>query len=132
MLKTQHSKSDNLSQDPEAHTFSSDTTEAAVNPDMLAWARLTAGLTKAATLIRIPELSVECITGYEQGTEKPTWALLKKFSSAYNRPVSSFFLDTPPVASRKAVASVSIRYDDGSDDVFSVAGDDNHGENLLL
>jgi len=70
-------------------------TEAEVEPAILAWARSTAGLTveeAAHSLQTKPERVVE----WEEGERHPSMAQLRKTAAAYKRLLSDFFLPAPP------------------------------------
>ncbi|MCU1612626.1 MAG: hypothetical protein JWO98_166 [Frankiales bacterium] len=68
---------------------------ALVEPSVLRWARESIDLTPAASAHRIgvPEGRVEA---WEDGTESPTIAQLKKAATVYKRAFSVFFLPAPP------------------------------------
>ena len=77
-----------------------------VNPDVLRWARETAGLTEEAAARRIglsparglsPEQRVAAL---EAGEAEPTDAQLDKIAAAYRRPLLTFYLERPPVADK--------------------------------
>ena len=74
-----------------------------VNPEILVWARETAGLpldeavkklvirdTKKAT-------ALDRLAGYESGDEEPSRPLLQKMAKQYHRPLLTFYLSQPPV-----------------------------------
>ncbi len=69
--------------------------DALVTPQMLTWARTTAHLRpdEAAHKIGVPEGR---ITDWESGTTRPTMAQARKAATAYKRPLSVFYLDSPP------------------------------------
>lgn len=67
-----------------------------VNPDILKWARLTAGL-------QLPEVAhkmgkdLETITSWEQGVSTPTYIQLEKLAyQVFKRPIALFFFPEPP------------------------------------
>jgi Zn-dependent peptidase ImmA (M78 family)/transcriptional regulator with XRE-family HTH domain len=73
-----------------------------INPDVLRWARETAGLTEEAAARRIglnaargltPEQRVRAL---EIGESEPTHAQLRKIADAYRRPLLTFYLEKPP------------------------------------
>ncbi len=77
-----------------------------VNPDVLRWARETAGLAEGEAARRIglgtawgltPEQRVAAL---ELGDADPTDAQLRRIASAYRRPLLTFYLEKPPVADR--------------------------------
>jgi len=78
-----------------------------VNPDILRWARETAGLDFAGAASRIglrtarglsPE---ERLLAMESGEEQPTRPLLLKMSKKYRRPLVVFYLaEIPPTGNR--------------------------------
>ncbi len=124
MLNQNNSRSDSSSNGSFNDEDLSLRKEADVNPDMIAWARLTAGLTCAAVLNKIPELTADTLASFEKGSGKPTWSVLQRFALVFNRPISVFFLEQPPVASRRSAISVSIRYDDGTNESFPLTGEE--------
>ena len=73
-----------------------------VNPEILVWARETAGLTveEAAGKLRIQASSkgspVERLTGMESGKEEPTRLMLSKMAKQYRRPAILFYLPHKP------------------------------------
>lgn len=68
---------------------------AEVEPDVLAWARLTAGFDSvgAARKIGLPD---DRVAQWEAGEAKPTVAQLRKAATVYNRTLAVFFLPTAP------------------------------------
>src|ERR1700730_7033703 len=70
-------------------------TEAEVEPAILAWARASAGMSieeAAHSLQTKPERVVE----WEEGERHPSMAQLRKMAAAYKRLLSDFFLPKPP------------------------------------
>ena len=73
-----------------------------VNPEILTWARETAGLTpeEAVRKLAIRDTkkapAVDRLAGYEAGTEEPSRPLLLKMSKQYRRPLLTFYLSRPP------------------------------------
>ncbi len=73
-----------------------------VNPELLLWARDTAGLTleEAAHKLQIHQAygltPAERLAALEQGVDAPTRLLLQKMSKCYHRPLLAFYLETPP------------------------------------
>lgn len=70
-------------------------TKAIVGKELLSWARKTASLTveAASAAAHIP---AEKIASWELGDDAPSIPELKKLAAAYRRPLSVFFLPTPP------------------------------------
>jgi Zn-dependent peptidase ImmA (M78 family) len=62
-----------------------------VNPDVLRWARETAGVEPASLARRFPKLDA-----WERGATKPTVSQLETLSDLYKRPLATFFLSSPP------------------------------------
>jgi Zn-dependent peptidase ImmA (M78 family) len=62
-----------------------------VNPDLLTWARETAGLNLSSVARRLHN-----IDKWELGTEKPTVRQLEALADLYKRPLAAFFLPTRP------------------------------------
>jgi Zn-dependent peptidase ImmA (M78 family) len=73
----------------------SDRIESIVNPELIAWARRSAGLSvaDAARKIQVSEARVE---EWERGVRKPTVTQLGNLADAYRRPLGVFYLPTPP------------------------------------
>lgn len=73
-----------------------------VNPEILGWARQTAGLSidEAAKRLRLGPArglsAVERLRVIESGAEAPSRAMLAKMSKAYRRPLLTFYLSSPP------------------------------------
>ena len=73
-----------------------------VNPEILVWARETAGLTaeEAAEKLRIQASSkgspVERLIGMESGKEEPTRSILSRMAKQYRRPAIMFYLPHKP------------------------------------
>jgi len=74
----------------------------AVNPEILQWARTTAGLPPevAAHKLDIGDVrgvsGVERLAALEDGTAQPTAALLRRMAEQYRRPLVSFYLKSVP------------------------------------
>lgn len=74
----------------------------AVNPEILVWARETAGLSpeEAARKLAIRNIkradALARLSGYETGAEEPSRALLARMSKQYRRPLLTFYLPEPP------------------------------------
>lgn len=68
---------------------------AIVEPEVLRWARASIGLTAvaAARKLGVPDDRVE---QWEDGSETPTIAQLRKAANVYKRPLAVFFLPEPP------------------------------------
>jgi Zn-dependent peptidase ImmA (M78 family) len=67
-----------------------------VNPDLLVWARETAGLSLEETAQRMNK-SVEIIELWEKGDGAPTYIQLEKLAyQIYKRPLALFFFPEPP------------------------------------
>src|SRR3989304_1630129 len=69
--------------------------EALVNPDILIWARNSAGLDVETAANKIP-VKEDRLTSWEAGSARPTAKQLRKHARAYKRPLSDFFLPNPP------------------------------------
>ena len=75
----------------------------AVNPEILVWARETAGLTQdeAAKRLDIRDTkkatALDRLAGYESGEEDPSRPLLVRMSKQYRRPLLTFYLPKPPL-----------------------------------
>jgi Zn-dependent peptidase ImmA (M78 family) len=73
-----------------------------VNPEILRWARETAGLSlgRAAVAIGLKDTrkgrAIERLTALEEGKEFPSRNLLAKMAEKYHRPLLVFYLDAPP------------------------------------
>ena len=74
----------------------------AVNPEILIWARETAGLTpeEAVKKLAIRDTkkanALERLAGYESGEEAPSRPLLLRIAKQYRRPLLTFYLPEPP------------------------------------
>lgn len=62
-----------------------------VNPEVLRWARETAGLDVEQVVRRLPKAE-----RWERGDERPTMRQLEALSDLYKRPLAIFFLPAPP------------------------------------
>lgn len=69
--------------------------EALVKPELLSWARKTAGfeLTQAA---KKAQVSVDRLEAWESGQSRPTMTQLRKLGRLYRRPIALFYLPEPP------------------------------------
>ena len=74
----------------------------AVNPEILVWARKTAGLTLQDAVARVGirdargVAAVDRLAALERGEEKPTRPTLVKMAHQYRRPLLAFYLNAPP------------------------------------
>jgi Zn-dependent peptidase ImmA (M78 family) len=74
----------------------------AVNPEILVWARETAGyeLSEAANKLGLADgtgaSANEKLAAYESGKKQPSRPLLLKMSKQYRRPLLAFYLEAPP------------------------------------
>jgi Zn-dependent peptidase ImmA (M78 family)/transcriptional regulator with XRE-family HTH domain len=64
---------------------------AEVKPELLIWARETAGLEVSEVARRLRKVET-----WERGDEQPTVSQLEKLSDLYKRPLAAFFLPAPP------------------------------------
>lgn len=69
--------------------------EVDVNPDVIKWARETAGWTIEEIANKL-KISPEVCEKIEQGIVKPTYKQIKEFARHYKRQVFAFFLPEPP------------------------------------
>lgn len=73
-----------------------------VNPDILRWARETAGLTPAAAVKKLAikdtkgAVAIDRLRALEDGERPPTRAMLSKMAKQYRRPLLTFYLSEPP------------------------------------
>lgn len=73
-----------------------------VNPDILRWARKTAGLTRAAAVKKLAikdtkgAVAIDRLRALEDGERPPTRAMLSKMAKQYHRPLLTFYLSEPP------------------------------------
>jgi Zn-dependent peptidase ImmA (M78 family)/transcriptional regulator with XRE-family HTH domain len=70
-------------------------TEALVEPEMLRWARDTAGLSLEEAS-RSAQTSTKNIESWEKGEKRPSMPQLRKVAAAYKRLLSDFYLPTTP------------------------------------
>ena len=74
----------------------------AVNPEILVWARKTAGLTPGDAVAKVGirdargMTGVDRLTALERGEERPTRPILVKMARHYRRPLLTFYLNAPP------------------------------------
>ncbi len=75
----------------------------AVNPEILVWARETAGLTPEEAVRKLvirdtrKATALDRLAGYESGEEDPSRPLLVRMSKQYRRPLLTFYLPKPPL-----------------------------------
>jgi Zn-dependent peptidase ImmA (M78 family)/transcriptional regulator with XRE-family HTH domain len=72
-----------------------------INPEILCWARETAGLSleEAAALLHVGGRRLpgpEALQQYEEGVTEPTRPLLLRMAKLYRRPLLTFYLEHPP------------------------------------
>ena len=74
----------------------------AVNPEILVWARKTAGLTLQDAVAKVGirdargVAAINRLTALERGEERPTRPILVKMAHHYRRPLLAFYLPAPP------------------------------------
>ena len=74
----------------------------AVNPDILVWARETAGLTLQDAVAKVGIrgarglAAIDRLAALERGDEEPTRPVLVKMARQYRRPLLAFYLAAPP------------------------------------
>lgn len=68
---------------------------ALVKPKLLVWARESAGLSLAQAVERT-KFGLETLKEWEEGSDAPSIAQLRKLGEAYKRPLAVFFLAEPP------------------------------------
>jgi transcriptional regulator with XRE-family HTH domain len=79
-----------------------------INPQILVWARESAGLTLAEAADRIGLKDSRRLTGaaklslIESGERQPTRTQLAKYSAVYRRPLITFYLKSPPTKGARA------------------------------
>ena len=73
-----------------------------VNPEIIVWARETAGLTVADAATRVGfsgsrrSSAADKLTAIEDGQREPTRSQLVRMSNTYRRPLLTFYLSRPP------------------------------------
>ena len=78
-----------------------------VNPEILKWARETAGLSEADAVAKLKLRaargieSVDRLRELEDGTSQPTRAMLVKMAKHYRRPLLTFYLSAPPLVGNR-------------------------------
>ena len=72
--------------------------KAAVTPEVLTWARESAGYTvyEIAKKLGRKKITPETIQTWENGAEQPTYAQLKDIARFYKRPIVVFYFPAPP------------------------------------
>ncbi len=73
--------------------------QASVTPELLVWARETAGLKIEEVVGRFDrrKVTVEVVRAWESGEEQPTYIQLERLAyEIYKRPIALFFFPTPP------------------------------------
>ena len=79
--------------------------EALVKPEMLVWARESAGLPPQVAAKKIG-IKSEKLEMWEKGEIRPTVAQLRKAASVYKRPTAAFYLPRPPAACIRRICRV--------------------------
>jgi Zn-dependent peptidase ImmA (M78 family) len=70
-------------------------TEAIINPELLIWARVSAGMSVADAVARL-KISGERLSSWESGNARPSLPQLRKLAALYKRPIAVFYLTNPP------------------------------------
>ena len=70
--------------------------EAIIKPELLIWARKSAGLT-LTDVAKKTQVSEEKINEWETGTSRPSISQLRKLAKVYKRPIAVFYLPEPPI-----------------------------------
>ena len=72
--------------------------KAQVTPEVLVWARDSAGFSQEEIADKFHQKSVtlEAIEAWEHGREQPTYAQLESLATIYKRPIAVFFFPSPP------------------------------------
>jgi Zn-dependent peptidase ImmA (M78 family) len=70
--------------------------KANVTPELLSWARRSAGYALEEAAKKINNISAEKLAAWEEGTDQPTVKQLDKIAEVYKRPVGTFFLSELP------------------------------------
>lgn len=70
--------------------------EAIVKPDLLIWARESAGFTKEDAAHKLG-VKLQKLGDWETGTSRPTIKQLRKLGQIYKRPIAVFYLDEKPI-----------------------------------
>ena len=69
---------------------------ALVKPELLVWARKTAGFATVELAAQKLNLEAADLDDWESGRESPTLTQLRKLGEGYKRPIAVFFLSEPP------------------------------------
>ena len=79
-------------------TSSNMKTTTKITPEVLLWARVTAGMSEeyVADKIKLKRVSANDISEWESGSGAPTYAQLEKLARLYRRPIAIFFFPGPP------------------------------------
>ncbi|HIE32039.1 MAG TPA: ImmA/IrrE family metallo-endopeptidase, partial [Methanosarcinales archaeon] len=70
--------------------------EAIVKPDLLIWARESAGFTKEDAAHKLG-VKLQKLEDWEEGVSRPTIKQLRKLGKQYKRPIAVFYLDEKPI-----------------------------------
>ena len=70
--------------------------EAIVKPDLLIWARESAGFTKEGAADKLG-VKLQKLEDWEAGISRPTIKQLRKLGKQYKRPIAVFYLDEKPI-----------------------------------
>lgn len=74
-----------------------------INPDIIKWARETAGFTleEAVRRLKLKEArgisAIDRLSALETGEHEPTRAMILKMVKQYHRPLLTFYMSTPPI-----------------------------------
>lgn len=73
-------------------------TKAHITPTVLKWARDSIGYSadEISEKLNLKTVTTEAITAWEEGTEQPSYAQLKRLAHIYKRPLAIFFFPSPP------------------------------------
>jgi Zn-dependent peptidase ImmA (M78 family)/DNA-binding XRE family transcriptional regulator len=71
--------------------------EARANPELLVWARETAGFSAGVAADRL-NVSADRLEAWERGEARPSVPQLRKIAQLYRRPLAAFYLPRPPAA----------------------------------
>ena len=69
--------------------------EAIIKPELLIWARKSAGLT-LADAAKKAQVSEDKLNEWETGKSRPSISQLRKLGKVYKRPIAVFYLPEPP------------------------------------
>lgn len=71
---------------------------ARITPEVLSWARDTAGFAREDIVKKLNQRTVvsDTIEAWEEGTDQPTYTQLEKLAEFYKRPLALFFFPEPP------------------------------------